>query len=181
MNHNILDFTEKEILLANLFILSLKDTPVTPCSEILEDPAYLHFGDLQTFLFSITLRHSIDRNYFINLLNTDRSNALFITENYLLLYHILKKLFYSAYQSDSILINLENYLFIISNLLMFSFLNKQIEAEDCEKFKNDIEQFEKDIRINKLKITNGYDENSMMIQFYKNSNRNDISIERTKI
>ena len=64
---------------------------------------------------------------------------------------------------------------------MFSFLNKEIEAEDCEKFKNDIDQFEKDISINKLKTTSAYDENSLMIQFYKNSNRDDISIERTKI
>lgn len=129
------------------------------------------------------MRNSIDKKYFFSLLKIDKTNNLFKTDDLKVFYGYVKKVYDVNRNTNcfNILSNLENYLLIVGDLFMFALLNKEITEEQYNLIKKEIDNILEYIKSHKSDSTTKLNDSSLMLQFYKNSNRDDFLIEAIKI
>ena len=178
------NFTEKEILMSIDFILSERETGLILSGDISENSDFISFGgDIQVYLISLLFKNIIDRKYFFALLKKYKTHKLFLAQHLMMFLQIVQKIYYTIKKDDESLVfnNIENYIFVLSDLLMLALLNVQIEQEKYDTLKKEMHEIIEEIKLKKITITKPLDDLSMMIKFYKNSNRDDFLIEKIKI
>ena len=166
------------------FILSERETEFILSGDITENSDYISLGeDIQVYLISVLLKNIIDRKYFFILLKKYKTHKLFLAQHLMMFLNILQKIYYTINKDEDNLVvnNIENYIFVLSDLLMLALLNKQIEQEQHDTLKKEMHEIIEEIKLKKTTIIKPLDDLSMMKKFYKNSNRDDFLIEKIKI